>query len=84
MELENLVVEITRQCNLSCEHCLRGDSENLDIDLKYIETLFNKIDYISILTISGGEPSLKGKQISQIVELAKQYDVDIGNFYIIL
>ena len=29
--VESLVIEVTRRCNMRCEHCLRGDAQNLDI-----------------------------------------------------
>lgn len=33
-------VEITRQCNFSCGHCLRGEAQNQDLDVKkFIEVL---------------------------------------------
>lgn len=37
----NLVIEVTRKCNLSCDHCLRGCSQNMDMKKEYIEdTIF--------------------------------------------
>ena len=26
-----LAIEVTRRCNMKCNHCLRGDAQNLDI-----------------------------------------------------
>lgn len=82
MYCDNVIIEITRRCNMTCLHCLRGDQQNVDIPLEYIDTLFEKIDYISHLTITGGEPSLKPRIIDYIVESAKKNNVDIGGFYI--
>ena len=28
MDVEKLYLEVTRMCNLECEHCLRGNREN--------------------------------------------------------
>lgn len=80
--LDNLAIELTRRCNMKCEHCLRGSAQNIDINLKDVKTLFKQINYISVLAITGGEPSLKPKLIIDIVNLAKKNKVDIGSFYI--
>ena len=82
ISIDNLSIEVTRRCNLHCEHCLRGNAQPLDIDLKYVKTLFKKISYINCLTLTGGEPSLKPNIIRDIVKIAKKYNVEIGSFYI--
>jgi len=67
---------------MDCDHCLRGNVQNCDIDNKYIEAVFKKIDSIQSLSITGGEPSLVPEKIFFILEIAKKYKVDIGGFYI--
>ena len=63
--ISNLVVEVTRRCNMSCDHCLRGCGQNMDLQDKHIETLTSQLEngYISNITFSGGEPSLNVKAI---------------------
>ena len=80
--MSNLVVEITRQCNMQCAHCLRGDSEEDVLNLEYVENMFKHVNYISTITFSGGEPLLHPEIIEQIVVLAKKHNVAFGNFYI--
>jgi len=59
MNIDNLIIEITRKCNFTCDHCLRGEAQNKDIDHKVIDALLdNNIEYISNITFTGGEPSL--------------------------
>ena len=41
MHICNLIIEITRRCNLQCDHCLRGNAESIDLDITTIDTLFN-------------------------------------------
>lgn len=82
INLNNVIIEVTRKCNFMCSHCLRGDQENRVMNLKYVENLFENTKYISSLTFSGGEPFLYTNIINQILKLAKKYKVDIGNFYI--
>jgi len=82
MDVDTLVIEVTRKCNMECEHCLRGGAENLDMDMGYVKSLFQKIDYISTLTLTGGEPSLAWKVIDNVVVAAQTHEVEIGGFYI--
>ena len=81
INVNNLIVEVTRRCNMSCDHCLRGCSQDFDLNLDYVESLFKDIGYISTLTITGGEPSLAVDKILGIIESAKRNDVGIGDFY---
>lgn len=83
MDLNDAVIEITRKCNMVCDHCLRGDAQNCNIKHEYIDQLFSKVDYISSLSITGGEPTLNVDAIDYIVESAQRHNVDIGNFYIV-
>jgi organic radical activating enzyme len=82
ISLNECIIELTRKCNMACPHCLRGEAENLDMKLEYIENLFKRVNFISTLTLTGGEPSLKPEIINNLVRLAKKHKVDIGNFYI--
>ena len=82
ISVNSLVIEVTRRCNMNCEHCLRGEQEDIDLKLDYVETLFKKINYIFSITFTGGEPSLVPYIISSIIKIAKKYNVDFGSFYI--
>lgn len=82
----NIVIEVTRKCNLACEHCLRGCAQNTNIKLEYIDRLFeiisnNNIDYID-LTLSGGEPSLNLKALAHIYTKLKYYHINLSGFYL--
>ena len=82
MRVSNLIVEVTRQCNLKCDHCLRGEAESKTVDLNHVETLFNQINSIDSITFTGGEPALYPDKINDIMAVAKQNNIEIGNFYI--
>ncbi len=82
LSINNLVIEVTRRCNMKCYHCLRGEPQNIDIDHKYLHSLFEQIDYVSSITFTGGEPSLVPQIIDDILTMAKMYKVKIGSFYI--
>jgi organic radical activating enzyme len=80
----NIIIEVTRECNLTCEHCLRGEAENKTIQMKDIIALFKALkgQEILTLTLTGGEPALKPFVIQMILDYAKLYEINIQNFYI--
>lgn len=82
MNIRSLVVEVTRKCNISCAHCLRGNASNMDMKKEYIDSLLNQVKYISDLTFSGGEPSLNVPIMEYFLEQCKVKKIGIGGFYI--
>lgn len=82
MILDSLIVEVTRKCNMACDHCLRGDAQNLNIDHSYITTLLENVSSVSSLTFTGGEPSLNVKAIRFTLEELKRLNIDVCSFYI--
>ena len=38
--VENLAIELTRKCNLKCNHCMRGNAENKEISDKILDRIF--------------------------------------------
>ncbi len=82
MELNNLVIEVTRKCNIKCEHCLRGNAQNKVLDTKYIDTLLDQVTYISNICFTGGEPSLATEVCEYTLSLIKERQIGIGFFFI--
>jgi len=82
MNIPNCIIEITRMCNMTCAHCLRGDMQDMCMKEEHLDSLFSKADYISTLTLTGGEPSLRPDIIRLVLNKAKQYNVEVGSFYI--
>jgi len=85
MYLNNLVIEITRRCNMLCSHCLRGEAQNKYISDKTLQKFFFKIrdSFIGTLTITGGEPSLAPSRIRAIRQHAIWNRVRFNSFYIV-
>ena len=81
--LKNLSVEITRRCNMTCGHCLRGDSEQTDIRQKDIYNVLKNVKYIQHFNITGGEPSLNPAAMRYILELLKRFGIGVYSFYIV-
>jgi len=81
----DLVIEVTRRCNMKCEHCLRGHAHNLDFDTKMLSEFIknNGIKSIDVITFSGGEPSLAINVINECLQIFKDNNVTVESFYII-
>lgn len=38
-----LAIEVTRRCNMKCNHCLRGDAQNLDISTAVLSGIASSV-----------------------------------------
>lgn len=76
-----MVFEVTRKCNMACEHCLRGCSENLDITEQIIKEALKDVTQISSLTITGGEPTLNIKGIEFIFNQIHAQGIELNAFW---
>ena len=79
----SFVIEITRRCNMGCAHCMRGDAQNVDISEKVIDAALSKVESISSLTLTGGEPSLNIPAIRYITKRLKDLNIPLGSAYIV-
>lgn len=79
----NLAIEVTRRCNMRCEHCLRGDAQDLDIDTEVIDKVLERTSSISNLTLTGGEPSLNVSALEYITQKIKDRDIQVGSIYMV-
>lgn len=81
--IDQLVIEVTRKCNMNCMHCLRGKAQDLDFDPILLKTFLSKLEYVSTLTMGGGEPSLAPDSITGVVEEFENSGVSVGQTAII-
>jgi len=60
-------LEITRRCNLRCDHCLRGGAQRVDVSDRVLYKVFQQwpTEYIGSVTFTGGEPSLVPDRIEK-------------------
>ena len=59
---QQLILEVTRRCNMACEHCMRGDAQDMDMDIGLIDKALSSVSDIGCMTFSGGEPTLNVRQ----------------------
>jgi organic radical activating enzyme len=82
MKIDHLAIEVTRRCNIQCEHCIRGYAQNVDIPLKYIDMILNRTESIGHFCPTGGEPSLNIPAIQYFIDGCIERQITIDRFYI--
>lgn len=78
--VDNLSIDITRRCNLTCKHCMRGEAESKDISYSDLDMLFSLVYEIYELQLTGGEPALCVPQIQHITQLIREHNIKINHF----
>lgn len=58
MHINNLTLCLTRKCQLSCSHCMRGPAQKLTMDPQVVYDLMGQGLKIESLLLTGGEPTL--------------------------
>lgn len=82
MRVESLVLEVTRRCNMCCEHCLRGDAQELNMTREIVDRVLDNIDEINQVTFTGGEPTLNLPIIEYFFERAEKLGKMPKSFYV--
>ena len=82
IHVSDLIIECTRRCNMTCSHCMRGEAEPVDIHPRVLEAITKQVDYIGIVTFTGGEPSLNPRAIDLFIQCCKKYNTEVDSFYI--
>lgn len=83
LSISDAVIEVTRKCNMNCEHCLRGATQRKVIDNGYIHKFLQLIDSVGSLTITGGEPTLAMNALEQIANCITYGNAEVGSFYMV-
>ena len=81
LNIQKLGLEILRNCNRSCPHCMRGPAQKVYMERKTIENFFDSPDYrideISELFFSGGEPTMNFEIINYLLEIIKRRKIKV-------
>lgn len=83
LHVSELVLEVTRRCNMTCEHCCRGEPQNLDLSKKVINAVLDNVTSLSQITLTGGEPSLVPGVIQYCVDQIRERKIYLDGFYIV-
>lgn len=83
MYIETLHLEVTRNCTLECEHCLRGDRQNINMNPIILDKIFENVKKVDFLLLTGGEPLLAVEVIERLKEIIQTKRTRINKLYII-
>jgi organic radical activating enzyme len=81
-----LIIEVTRNCNQECMHCLRGEQQNIRIKNEYITSMLEQIKTLDVcynVCFTGGEPTLNLEAIEFYMEECKRLNINHDSFYIV-
>ena len=83
LNVRTLLLELTRNCNIECRHCFRGESQDVSMSLDIIDYLFENVCRINELLLTGGEPFLAVDQLKCIRDnILKDY-TNVGDIIIV-
>lgn len=82
---DSIVIEVTRRCNMSCPHCMRGNMQSIDIDLYILDKFLSNFKDCCVRRIifTGGEPSLSPKVLEETIKIVEKYSIIIKSFIMI-
>lgn len=83
VSLRHIYIEIGRMCNLKCEHCCKGDPENIQISDEVIDVLLDNVHFIDEITITGGEPMLYIERMRTLLNKCKNRNIKVNYFNVI-
>ena len=83
LSIDRVSVEITRECNMACLHCMRGDAQKKTLDLTAWENMCESVNEIDSINLTGGEPSLRPDIMMAMLDIAKKHDVEIRSCYVV-
>lgn len=78
IEINQFGIEITRKCNMQCDFCMRGKSQNVEINDEIINEIFDSLSkfekvHIGSINLTGGEPFLAPEKLIKVInELMKR------------
>ena len=83
LNIRTLLLELTRECNLSCAHCFRGESENKYMNPDFLNKIFKNTARINTLLLTGGEPLLAINQLRRLREIIMSDRTNISDITIV-
>ena len=83
LNVKTLLIELTRNCNLECRHCFRGDSQNVYMNPEIIDYIFKHVCRVNSFLLTGGEPFLAKEQLERVCYNISKDVMNIGNLIIV-
>jgi MoaA/NifB/PqqE/SkfB family radical SAM enzyme len=68
---------------MRCDHCLRGEPRHLKMSNEVIDAVLDQVNDISMVTFTGGEPSLNIPAIRYFTESVRARKIFLDCFYVV-
>ena len=75
-------LEITRRCPLSCDHCLKGEQQQKGMSKEVMEDFFKNVMGIRTLSLASGETTFAVNKIKMLNECLRKYNPTIEKVFI--
>lgn len=82
LETDTLILEVTRDCNMACDHCMRGEPEDLYMDVRTVARAIRAFSDIRCIVFTGGEPTLNITAINQALHCCETKGIPVISAYI--
>jgi organic radical activating enzyme len=73
-EIGNLTLGITRKCNITCEHCLCGKAQDVNMSKAVMKKIFSETPYVKKLSLIGGEPMMAPEVLTDLIEVLEELE----------
>ncbi len=80
LSFNSIVFEITRKCNLKCEHCVKGAAQNITITKSIINKVLDSVGFCKSIYLTGGEPFLEIDIIEYLVDKIIEKNITVLSF----
>lgn len=81
--VQDLILEVTRRCNMVCRHCLRGKMQPIDMSTKVVDRLLDSTESIGSVTFTGGEPLLNVPIIRYFTDQVMGRRIPLSSFFVV-
>ena len=81
--ISNMILEVTRRCNMACAHCMRGTAENMDMSEIIVDKVLESVNEIQSLVFSGGEPFMNHFIMEYTLKRVKEMSIPVYSVYVV-
>lgn len=67
-KFHKLALEITRRCNKKCEHCMRGEAQNVTMTHEMVDKIIDDVEDVTRLVLFSGEVLLEIDTIDYLIQ----------------
>lgn len=77
---KQIAFEITRKCNMTCRHCMRGEAQNKTISKEVIDRFLDEVSMAYKMILTGGEPFLEPEMICYLFDEIIRREIPLWKF----